>query len=136
MFYENQTEIFIFSLVKKASMVRKREKEDLEVKLDVPDACGISKNVKGLEKDVKKDKKFLFHRIHHLKKHHQALFSLIIVVGVVFVWRGVWNLVDRYWFPESMHPTVSDISGILVGIIILLLCHKIVNQLAGESDER
>lgn len=44
---------------------------------------------------------------------------IIIAIGIIFVWRGIWGLADIYIFPES--PALSFIASIITGIIILLL---------------
>ncbi|HXS15349.1 MAG TPA: hypothetical protein VN711_04420 [Candidatus Saccharimonadales bacterium] len=46
-------------------------------------------------------------------KHHRLLFPLIVGVGVVLLWRGLWNLFDQI-------PIVSySFISIALGIIIL-----------------
>jgi hypothetical protein len=81
------------------------------------------------EKIVVKEEKTMFQSLSALKRHHQVLFSIIIVIAVVLVWRGMWNLVDEYWFPSV--SDFSNISSVVVGVIILLITRKAVNQLAG-----
>jgi hypothetical protein len=49
----------------------------------------------------------------------------------VFVWRGVWNLIDLYFIPQT-HPLITNILGIGFGVAILAVTHKLINQLAGE----
>lgn len=44
---------------------------------------------------------------------------IIIAIGIVFVWRGIWGLADLYIFPES--PILSLIISLVTGLIILLL---------------
>jgi len=76
-----------------------------------------------------KKRRVIFHDFRYLKKHNQVIFSLIIITGVIFVWRGLWNLVDAYWFPSS--ELISNISGILFGMVILYFGNKLISQLAG-----
>lgn len=80
------------------------------------------------QKAILKEEKSLFQNVSSLKHHHKVLFTVIIVTAVIFVWRGLWNLIDRYWFPSL--TDFSDISGIIVGIGILFIMRKAVNQLA------
>lgn len=54
----------------------------------------------------------------------KAKFSdvLIIIIGsfaIVGFWRGTWNLMDYYVFPES--HVLSQIVTIIVGVLILVL---------------
>lgn len=77
-----------------------------------------------------KDKNIIFEHFISLKKHHQVIFSLLILLGVVLVWRGMLNLINKYWFPDQL--VVSNLTGILIGIFILYSSHKIMKMLAGE----
>ena len=45
--------------------------------------------------------------------------TLIKVCGVVFVWRGIWNLTDTYLFPDMF--ITSNLASILIGIGLLYL---------------
>jgi hypothetical protein len=80
------------------------------------------------EKIIEKEQKQFFHALPQLKRRYQALFAVFIVTGVVLVWRGIWNLVDKYWFPA--YTDFSDIFGICVGLIVLYWTNKLVKQLA------
>lgn len=53
------------------------------------------------------------------KKSHLQTFGLIFTaaVGVVLFWRGVWGLLDLYFFPNN--PLLSYLFSILMGLIIL-----------------
>lgn len=77
-----------------------------------------------------KKKNIIFEHFILLKKHHQVMFSLLILLGVVLVWRGMLNLINMYWFPSQL--LVSNATGILIGIFILYGSHKIMKMLAGE----
>ena len=45
--------------------------------------------------------------------------NIVIAIGVVLVWRGVWHLADMYLFPNN--PLLSNIVSLIVGILILYL---------------
>ena len=77
-----------------------------------------------------KEKNIILEHFVALKKHHQVVFSLLILLGVVKIWRGMLNLINRYWFPENL--LVSNITGIVIGVFILYGSHKIMKMLAGE----
>jgi len=51
-------------------------------------------------------------KLNLFRKHHKILFSLIGVVGIILVWRGVWNLVDTTPFFNA--PVISIIVGFLL----------------------
>ena len=77
-----------------------------------------------------KNKDVIFQHFLGLKKRHQVFFSLLILLGVVLVWRGMLNLINRYWFPDQL--VISNVTGILIGVFILYGSHKIMKMLAGE----
>lgn len=76
-----------------------------------------------------REEKWVFHHMSALKKRHQAAFAFIIFCGITFLWRGLWNLLDSYWFPRS--PLFSSISCIIFGAIILFFTHELIRQLVG-----
>ncbi|NBD73586.1 hypothetical protein GVX82_00915 [Patescibacteria group bacterium] len=52
---------------------------------------------------------------------------LLLAVGVVAVWRGVWGLLDLYLTPEQ--PALSFVLSILIGVAILLFNDRRLNEL-------
>jgi hypothetical protein len=65
-----------------------------------------------------------------LKMREHFLSNIIIVTAVVFVWRGLWNLMDIYVFPEN--PAISNIVSILIGLLLLYLPDDDIKEL-GEA---
>ena len=63
----------------------------------------------------------MFQKLKKLKKHYQLAYSLIIVIAVVGIWRGVWMLTDIYLFPKN--DTVSAMASLVIGVIILTVTH-------------
>ena len=53
------------------------------------------------------------------KKDHPNGNALIILVGLVFIWRGIWSFLDAYLFPS--YPLLSYLVSISVGAAILYL---------------
>lgn len=53
------------------------------------------------------------------KRRFRWLHALAIVTGVVLVWRGIWNMLDVYLFPDQ--PALSSGLSILAGLILLLV---------------
>jgi len=52
---------------------------------------------------------------------------LLLAIGIVAVWRGVWGLMDIYLFPEN--PTVSFVISIAIGLFILYFNDRRLNEL-------
>ncbi|PJA48729.1 MAG: hypothetical protein CO170_01845 [candidate division SR1 bacterium CG_4_9_14_3_um_filter_40_9] len=44
---------------------------------------------------------------------------LITIIGVIMVWRGIWNLLDHYFFPHNR--LLSNIGTIIMGIILIVI---------------
>lgn len=69
----------------------------------------------------------------HAKKPSVAYFlkHLLVVVGLVLIWRGVWNLTDivDYLFFDGNHVWTS-IGGIVVGLAILYLPDNDLKEIA------
>lgn len=66
-----------------------------------------------LEK-IKKNPKFL-----QWKSDYPNANAVIILVGIVMIWRGIWSLLDMYLFPGS--PLVSYLVSIALGAVLLYL---------------
>lgn len=63
-------------------------------------------------------------QVHHVPRvsfrpRRGFLLTIMIITGIILVWRGLWNLIDMYAFPN--HPILSNVIGILVGLILLYL---------------
>lgn len=85
----------------------------------------------GLEKLVKKEEKEekvvatelnFFQRVIISKlKKHKVIFQMLIIFGIVLVWRGLWNLFDT--IPFISYSLVS----LILGVILLLLLNRITD---------
>jgi len=51
--------------------------------------------------------------------HHRHTRVLIALVGVVMLWRGVWALLDEYFFPDQ--PLASYLGSIGLGLLLLFI---------------
>ncbi len=85
---------------------------------------------KELTQEIKKEERVIFHHFIYLKKHHQVIFASLIVLSVVFIWRGLWDFMNLFWFPQNQ--IFSNLSGIFVGFFLLYLSHRLMKQLVGE----
>jgi len=70
-----------------------------------------------------------------LTKIKKIIYALVIGFAVISFWRGIWGLWDAYVFPRnytmcfpSNYPLSLWIS-VVVGLVILLLTHKIIREL-------
>jgi hypothetical protein len=54
-----------------------------------------------------------------LKPNPHFIVKLVNALAIVMVWRGMWNLLDVYFFPQ--HKVISDIICIAVGLALLYL---------------
>lgn len=54
-----------------------------------------------------------------LKELHPTVNAIIVVFGIIMVWRGVWALLDIHLFPGS--PTFSALLSIGLGALVLYL---------------
>ncbi|MDP3996852.1 MAG: hypothetical protein Q8P86_04145 [bacterium] len=56
--------------------------------------------------------------------------NLLVVVGLVFIWRGVWYVLDGIdlWFFNNEH-IYTAVGGIVVGLLILYLPDKDLKEI-------
>lgn len=64
----------------------------------------------------------MYQKINELKIHHQFIYSLLIGIGIISAWRGVWGLLDLYLFPNS--PDISILASMVLGVTILFITHN------------
>ncbi len=77
----------------------------------------------------------------HIFKKHPTLRDLwrsrveafCIGAAIILFWRGVWNLADKYLFPD--HATLSAFASLLIGLGILMLSKNFVNQFIDDAVE-
>lgn len=57
--------------------------------------------------------------------------NLSIVIGLVLIWRGIWYVLDEIdiMFADGNHA-ISAIGGIILGLIILYLPDKDLNEIS------
>lgn len=63
----------------------------------------------------------MYPKFKNLKTHHQLIWSLVIVVSLVSIWRGVWGLMDAFIFPNNF--LLSVITTLFAGIIMITVTH-------------
>src|SRR5688500_12735267 len=83
-------------------------------------------------------------RIHIFLSHRSYLYALIVGIGIVLFWRGVWHTVDLAHVFISQYQTTStiDLSGypwwdgplsFIVGVLILYLSRAFVSSFIGNE---
>ena len=61
-------------------------------------------------------------------KPTKTFFSMLVVaVAVIFIWRGVWNLLDEYLLPDNW--VLSNVLSIVIGLLILYLPDRDIKEL-------
>ena len=55
------------------------------------------------------------------------LFALLIGTSIIMLWRGIWGLLDTYFFPQT--KPVSYILSVIIGLIVLSMTGRIVKKL-------
>ncbi len=53
------------------------------------------------------------------KSEHPNANAVVIVLGIIMLWRGVWGLLDQFLFPGS--PTLSSLISIGLGVLVLYI---------------
>lgn len=66
--------------------------------------------------------KKLYQTTKEMKKIKQNFKYLLVVIGIVMVWRGIWGLADLYLTPDNQ--VLSFIISIFIGLILLLMNTK------------
>ncbi len=62
-----------------------------------------------------------------LKGITKLFYAILIGFAVVSFWRGAWGLMDEFFFANNY--LYSSITSFFLGIIILILTHKITKEL-------
>ena len=63
----------------------------------------------------------MFKKLKTLKKDHQLMYSLLIAIALIGIWRGIWMLLDLYLLPEN--AAASAVISIIAGVLILGITH-------------
>ncbi|MBU0648170.1 hypothetical protein KJ855_03235 [Patescibacteria group bacterium] len=64
---------------------------------------------------------------HHFKHKYPVIYSIIIGIGLIMFWRGLWGIMDLYLFPHD--ELYSYISSAVIGLIILYINDFRLNEL-------
>lgn len=58
-------------------------------------------------------------KLKELKALHPSANVIVIIFAIIMVWRGIWGLLDIYFFPG--YPTFSHLTCLLIGAVVLYL---------------
>ena len=58
--------------------------------------------------------------------------ALIIAIGIISFWRGIWGLMDLYLYPDnlSLSYTISAVGG----LVILVGTHHVISEFMGKQN--
>jgi len=67
---------------------------------------------------------------HRRSKTKQFFYNIATVLGIVLVWRGVWNILDKFdvWLFGGSHVWTSVV-GFVIGLLILYLPDKDLKEI-------
>ena len=66
-------------------------------------------------------------RMNKMKSKHQILFAILIGFAVISFWRGLWGLMDEYFFPHNYQ--LSLWFSVFLGVAILILTNYATKEL-------
>lgn len=69
----------------------------------------------------------MWKQLAKLKRHHKLAFSMILLSGIVCLWRGIWGLLDLYFFASD--PAISYSLSALLGLAILAITHYTIDSI-------
>lgn len=69
----------------------------------------------------------MFKGFKELKSRHQIIFSLLIGIGVISFWRGIWELSDIYIFPNNLE--LSLWTSVIIGALIVFGSRHAIKEL-------
>ena len=69
----------------------------------------------------------MFKKISEMEAKHQVILSIVIAFAVIAFWRGVWGLMDLYFFPDNNE--LSLWLSVLLGLVILMATHYVAKEL-------
>jgi len=65
----------------------------------------------------------MIERILKKRSFYQDVIIVLLALSIIAFWRGAWNLMDKYIFPNNF--LLSQLITIVGGIILLIIISKI-----------
>lgn len=75
---------------------------------------------------LKREELHLFQRVVRMRAHHQIIFSLVIFLALVSMYRGTLGLLDLYFLP-SFRP-LSYVLSLVGGFLVLTATHYLAKE--------
>ncbi|OGB97672.1 hypothetical protein A3F06_01090 [candidate division TM6 bacterium RIFCSPHIGHO2_12_FULL_36_22] len=69
----------------------------------------------------------MLHKVSQFEDHHQALFAIVIAIGVVFFSWGIEKLLEHHIFVK--HPLFGYVFSIVFGVFLLWMTKVVVLNL-------
>lgn len=66
----------------------------------------------------------IVNKLQTFEEHHQVLFALIVVIGIVLVSWGIEKILEEYVFPQK--PLHGYLLVIIIGLFLLWLTKHII----------
>ncbi len=67
-----------------------------------------------------------------LRRNDIFVRNMVLVLGAVFIWRGVWNILDHYFFPHDW--LLSNLLSVGFGVfLVFLLDEEIKHDMKDEE---
>ncbi len=60
-------------------------------------------------------------------RFRKLVFALVVGLAIVAFWRGAWQLMDLFVFPENQ--LLSNVVSFVVGFLVLVLMHRAIKGL-------
>ncbi|MBT4855643.1 hypothetical protein HOM50_01495 [bacterium] len=71
--------------------------------------------------------KDIFQKVAAFEHHHQAIFAIVVAIGIVLFSWGIEKILEEYLFPGK--PLVGYIFTILLGVFLLWMTKVVVLNL-------
>ena len=60
-------------------------------------------------------------------RFRKLVLALVVGLAIVAFWRGAWQLMDLFVFPENQ--LLSNVISLVAGFLVLVLMHRAIKEL-------
>ncbi len=68
-------------------------------------------------------------KIKAFRRGHNVTYSILIGLAIILFWRGIWNLLDMYLFPNN--HLLSNLICVIAGVVMLYFDDFELEELEG-----